>query len=126
MKKILIVQGVCPWNCHIERMLTEEGYRVRTTRSVTSVRHLVREEEPDLVMIGLGTQHQYGWHLFRQFKSNYGDLPVLAYHVVGLQTVEDLRRSVATALEDASRIRVHSIRHQMSRRNQPASMLAAI
>ncbi len=114
MRKILIVEGLCRWNTLVERTLTDAGYRVRTVRAVVSVRRLVREDRPDLVLIGLGRQPQYGWHLLRQLKSDDANLPVLTYHVVSSKAVEDLKRAVTAALGEVTYMdsaRPHASRH---------------
>ncbi len=100
MRRILIVEGRCHLNAQVKKMLMDVGYRVRTTRALEPVRYLVREDRPDLVLIGLGGQTQHGWDLLRQLKADDADLPVLAFHLVSSKAVEDLKRSVTDALGD--------------------------
>jgi hypothetical protein len=55
-----------------------------------------------LVLIGLGTEPDYGWHLFRQLKDFDPELPILVYQVVNVKGVEDVTFAVAEALKDAT------------------------
>jgi DNA-binding response OmpR family regulator len=100
MKKILIVEGLCQWNAHLEELLTDEGYQVLTTRALMSVRQLVVDEQPDLVLIGLGVRPPYGWHLFRQLKNFDVDLPVLVYQATHERAVYDIQQAVRVALRE--------------------------
>lgn len=125
MKKILVVEGLCCWNIQVERMLADEGFRVRTTRTLISAQHLVNREQPDLVIIGLGIQPQNGWHLLRKLKAENSDLPVLVHHVVSTQTLQDLKRTVTAAMGEIRKIHINSARHYLSHRH-PESMPATV
>lgn len=103
MKRILIVEGLCHWNDYLQRCLAGEGYLIRTTRSPILAHNELDAFRPDLVLIGLGVQHDQRWQLFRQIKTVYPHLPVLVYQVVNGAVLEDIQCAVAEALRDAGR-----------------------
>lgn len=103
MKTVLIFEGISPWNDFFKRALSAAGYRVKVTRSALSLSHLIENHQPDLLLIGLGMEHEQRWHLFRSIRQHHEDLPVLMYQIASVSDVRSVERCVAEALMDADR-----------------------
>jgi DNA-binding response OmpR family regulator len=100
MSKILIVEGLCPWNGYVKKRLIEEKYDVRTASSLKSIWPQIEKYQPDLILINLGRNPALGWQLFRQLKSYDSRQALLSYHVVNPEEVEEVVRAVNQALRE--------------------------
>lgn len=123
MSKILIIEGLCPWNGYVRKKLAEEKYEVRTASSLRSIWPQFEEFQPDLVLINLGGRPGLGWQLFRQLKSYDAEQAILSYHVVNSKEVEDVVRAVREALHEVET--KHIVRHLTKNYwNAPAIQMA--
>ena len=102
MPKILIVDDkkiICKL---IYDELTVENFQVVTLSSIGLIWKYIRDERPDLVLLGLHSESFDSWQILNDIKKNIPDLPVLIYAIKNDHSINSLKQAINEVLKNSS------------------------
>jgi DNA-binding response OmpR family regulator len=98
-KQILVVDDDPSVRAMLKRVLTGEGYRVRSAADGAAALHLAETAPPDLVLLDLKLPKENGWDVFGRFTQKWPLLPIVVITARPNQLFTGLAAGVGALLE---------------------------
>ena len=102
MAKILIVDDKKTILKLLYQELSIGNYHVVTLSAIGLIWEYIRDEKPDLVLLGLHSESFDSWQILNDIKKKMPNLPVLIYIIENHHSMESLKQAINEILKNGS------------------------